>query len=50
MNDTKIASKAKAQLSNFMGLDDEALETSVSEAAAMPLLPGFAELFDLDDG
>ena len=31
MNDTKIASKAKAQLASFMG-DDETLEASVSEA------------------
>ena len=35
MNDTKIASKAKAQLSNFRNA---------------PMLPGFAEVFELDYG
>ena len=35
MNDTKIASKAKAQLANFRNA---------------PMLPGFAEFFELDYG
>ena len=63
MNDTKIASKAKAQLAHFMGKvfthfskPAKKFITAAKAIAEKPetettqLLPGFAELFDIDDG